>query len=256
MILHCVERGAGPPLALLHGLFGQSANFATVQRRLAEGRRVIALDLRNHGASPRAPTMRYPDMAEDVLETLRARDALPCALVGHSMGGKVAMRAALDAPAAVARLLVADVAPVAYDHAHIHAPLIAAMAAVPLHPALTRAAADAALAAAVADPATRGFLLQNLRLGAAPSWRLNLASIGAALPDLVGWPDPEAAVYPGPTLFLAGARSDYIVPAYRPSIHALGPAARFVTLKAAGHWLHADDPDGFVRIVEAFVPAG
>ena len=83
MILHAVERGTGPPLALLHGLFGQAGNFATVQRRLAAGRRVIALDLRNHGASPHAPTMAYPDMAEDVLETLRRLGALPCAVVGH-----------------------------------------------------------------------------------------------------------------------------------------------------------------------------
>jgi pimeloyl-ACP methyl ester carboxylesterase len=131
---------------------------------------------------------------------------------------------------------------------------VAALAALALPPALTRAAADAALAPAVPDPATRGFLLQNLKLGAAPSWRLNLSAIAAALPALVGWPDPEGAAYPGPALFVAGARSDYIVPAYRPAIHALFPAARFVTLKGAGHWLHADDPDGFVRVVEAFVP--
>jgi pimeloyl-ACP methyl ester carboxylesterase len=255
MILHAVERGAGPPLALLHGLFGQSTNFATAQRRLAEGRRVIALDLRNHGASPRAPAMAYPDMAEDVLETLRMRDALPCALLGHSMGGKVAMCVALEAPAAVSRLLVADVAPVAYDHTHVHAPFVQAMAAVPLHPGLTRAEADAALATAAPDPATRGFLLQNLKLGAAPSWRVNLEAVAAGLPGLVGWPEMEGT-YPGPTLFVAGARSDYLRAAYRPAIHALFPAARFVTLKHAGHWLHADDPDGFARVVEAFAPAG
>jgi pimeloyl-ACP methyl ester carboxylesterase len=256
VILHAVERGTGPPLALLHGLFGQAGNFATVQRRLAAGRRVIALDLRNHGASPHAPTTAYPDMAEDVLETLRRLGALPCAVVGHSMGGKVAMCAALDAPAAVSRLVVADVAPVAYDHIDVHAPFVAAMAALDLRPGLTRAEADAALAPAVPDPAIRGFLLQNLRLGAAPAWRLNLAAIDAALPGLVGWPDPEGAAFPGPTLFVGGARSDYIRPDYRPAIQALFPAARFVTLKAAGHWLHADDPDGFVRVVEAFVPTG
>lgn len=256
MILHAVERGAGPPLALLHGLFGQAANFATVQRRLAGRRRVIALDLRNHGASPHAPTMAYPDMAEDVLETLLALGALPCTLVGHSMGGKVAMRAALDATGAVARLLVADIAPVAYDHGRIHAPYLAAMAALALHPGLTRAEADAALSPAVPDAATRGFLLQNLRLGPAPSWRLNISAVAAALPELVGWPAPGRTPYAGPTLFVAGARSDYIRPEHRPAIHALFPAARFLTLKDAGHWLHADDPDGFVRVVEEFAPAG
>jgi pimeloyl-ACP methyl ester carboxylesterase len=237
----------------LHGLYGQASNFATVQRRLAEGRRVIALDLRNHGSSPHAATMTYPAMAEDVLETLRALGALPCALVGHSMGGKVAMWAALEAPAAVSRLVVADIAPVAYDHAGFHGRYVAAMRALPLHPGLRRAQADEALREAVPDKATRGFLLQNLRFSETPAWRLNLDAIGPALEILAGWPDPEGATYGGPTLFVAGARSDYIRPEYRPAIRALFPAARIVTLKDAGHWVHADDPDGFVSVVEAFV---
>jgi esterase len=251
VILHAVERGEGRPLVLLHGLFGQAVNFGAVQRRLAVGRRVIALDLRNHGASPHAPVMGYRAMAEDVLETLRELRALPATLVGHSMGGKVAMAAALDAPAAVARLLVADIAPVAYDHGASHAVLLAAMAALRLHPGLARVEADAALAPSISNAATRGFLLQNLVLGAEPRWRLNLPAIAAALPWLVGWPEFEGA-YRGPALFLSGARSDYLLPEYRPAIRALFPAARFVSLKQAGHWIHADDPDGFVSVVEGF----
>ena len=255
MILHAVERGRGAPVALLHGLYGQANNFATVQRRLAEGRRVIVLDLRNHGASPHAPDMSYPAMAEDVLETLRDLGALPCALVGHSMGGKVAMRAALDAPAAVSRLLVVDIAPVAYDHAGFHGRYVAAMRAVELRPGLTRAAADAALAEAVPDKATRSFLLLNLRFGGTPSWRLNLEAIEAALPALAGWPLPDDGPYRGPALFLAGGRSDYIRPESREAIRALFPASRVVTLKEAGHWVHADDPEGFIGVAEAFIPA-
>lgn len=252
MILHAVERGEGRPVVLLHGLYGQAQNFGAVQRRLATGRRVIALDLRNHGRSPRAPVMGYPAMAEDVLETLRALGALPAALVGHSMGGKVAMAVALDAPAAVSRLLIADIAPVAYpNHAGSHGGYVAAMQAVPLAPGLTRAQADAALAPAVPDMATRGFLLQNLVTGPEPSWRLNLPAIAEALPWLVGWPD-FAGQYPGPTLMLTGARSDYVRPEHRPTIRASFPAAKFVALKDAGHWVHADDPDGFVSVVEAF----
>jgi pimeloyl-ACP methyl ester carboxylesterase len=147
---------------------------------------------------------------------------------------------------------VADIAPVAYgDHERGHADLLAAMAALPLHPGLTRAQADAALAAAVPNPAIRGFLLQSLRLGAAPAWRLNLPAIAAALPWLVGWP-ALANSYAGPTLFLSGARSDYMRAEYRPAIRARFPMARLVTLKEAGHWIHADDPDGFVSVVEAF----
>lgn len=253
MLLHAVERGTGTPVALLHGLYGQAGNFATIQRRLGETHRVIALDLRNHGQSPRAPTMTYPEMAADVLETLRARDALPAALIGHSMGGKVAMAAALAAPAAVARLLVADIAPVAYDHAGFHAGYVAALRALPLHPGLKRAEADAALAGAVPDPATRAFLLLNLRFGADPSWRLNLDAIAAALPALAGWPTPEDGPYQNPTLFVAGGRSDYVLPEYRPAIAALFPAARVLTLKSAGHWVHADDPEGFLQIAEKFL---
>jgi esterase len=250
MILHAEDRGKGAPVALLHGLFGQAANFGTLQRRLAATRRVIALDLRNHGASGRAPSMSYPAMAEDVLETLRALGALPAALVGHSMGGKVAMMAALEAPAAVARLLVADIAPVRYPPAYRD--LAAAMAAIPLLPGLTRAQADAALAPA-ALPAVRAFLLQNLRFGAVPRWRIDLSAIAAALPRLEDWPDRDGAPYAGPTLFVAGARSNYIRPEHRTPIRALFPNARFVTVKDAGHWVHADNPSGFAAVLEAFL---
>jgi pimeloyl-ACP methyl ester carboxylesterase len=252
MILHAVETGAGAPVALLHGLFGQAANFATLQRRLAATYRVIALDLRNHGASPHAPSMSYPAMAGDVLETLRARGALPAALIGHSMGGKVAMMAALQAPAAVSRLLVADIAPVRYPPGF--RALAQAMAAIPLHPGLTRAEADAALAE-VAAPEVRAFLLQNLRFGATPHWRIFLPAITEALPVLEDWPAVDRPPYAGPALFVAGARSDYLRAEHRPIIRARFPAARFVTLKDAGHWVHADNPAGFAAVAEAFLAA-
>jgi pimeloyl-ACP methyl ester carboxylesterase len=256
MILHGIEAGAGPPLVLLHGLFGAARNFGVVQRALAARFRVLALDLRNHGSSPHAHGMDYPTLAADVIETLAARDALPCYLAGHSMGGKVAMRVALDRPAAVSRLVVADIAPVAY--APGFRAISAAMAALPLTPGLTRAQADAALAPAVPDAVMRGFLLHNLALGARPGWRIGLGEIIAGLFDIVDWP-AAGSLYPGPTLFIAGERSDYIRPEYRGPIRALFPAARFVTLKGAGHWVHADNPAGFVSVLEAFLadpPAG
>lgn len=256
MILHVLERGEGRPVALLHGLYGQAGNFGDVRRRLAEaGWRVIALDLRNHGASPHTPTMSYPEMADDVLQTLRAAEALPCALIGHSMGGKVAMCAALAEPAAVTRLLVADIAPVVYAHEMSHAGWLAAMAAVELHPGLTRAEADAALAAAVPDVRVRGFLLTNLQTGVAPRWRIGLAAIAAALPQLVGWPQDVQGRYDGPTLFLAGAHSDYVGADDAAAIRALFPAARLATLPKAGHWLHADNPGGFIDAALAFLNA-
>ena len=250
MILHSIEAGQGPPLVLLHGLFGAARNFGAVQRALAPGSRVIALDLRNHGSSPHEAVGGYDAMAADVLETLKTLAALPATVLGHSMGGKVAMRMALDRPDAVAALIVADIAPVTYEP-HLR-PVAAAMAELELTPGLTRAQADAALAANVPEPGMRGFLLQNLTLGAAPSWRIGLPEIIAAMPAIEAWPETGQS-YAGPTLFLAGERSNYIRREYRTAILQLFPAARFVTLKDAGHWLHADNQVGFIGIVQAFL---
>lgn len=254
MILHSVSRGEGPVLVLLHGLFGQSGNFGAVQRRLAAGgRRVFALDLRNHGASPHARGMDYRTMAEDVRETLDALGVLPCAVLGHSMGGKTAMALALAHPDAVTRLCVADIAPVRYrPHLVTYA---VAMRDLALRPGMTRAEADAALAPVVEDEGERTFLLSNLLLGAQPRWRIGLDQIIAGMDDIQDWP-VEAGAYTGPTLFLAGARSRYVRPEHRPAIAALFPAAKVVTLKNAGHWLHADDPEGFLAVVEVFAPGG
>ena len=255
MILNTISRGEGPVLALLHGLFGQAGNFGTIQRRLAErGRRVLAVDLRNHGASPHAAGMGYRTMAADVRETLAALGVLPCAVLGHSMGGKTAMALALGHPDAVSRLCVADIAPVAYPP-HLVSYAIA-MRALVLSSTITRAQADAALAPVVADDGERAFLLSNLRLGEAAHWRIGLDEIIAGMDDIQDWPAIAAPPYAGPTLFLAGARSRYVRSEHRGTITALFPAARFVTLKNAGHWLHADDPEGFLAVVEAFVPVG
>lgn len=253
MILNAIAMGSGTPVVLLHGLFGQARNFGQIQRALAQRWRVIALDLRNHGGSPHAADMRYATMAEDVLETLASLDAAAAALIGHSMGGKVAMRAALLHPEPVARLLVSDIAPVVYPP-HNH-PIVAAMRAVPLHDGLTRAAADASLVDAVPDPLVRAFLLQNLRLGAPPAWRIGLNEIAAAMADVEGWDAMGDATYSGRTLFVAGETSEYISQDDRPTIRVLFPKARFVTVKRAGHWVHADNPAGFLAVVEAFLSA-
>jgi esterase len=255
MRLAFTETGDGPPLVLLHGLFGAGRNFGAVARALAGAWRVILPDLRDHGASPHGPIGGYADLAADVADTLVGIGALPCALAGHSMGGKTAMRLALDRPGAVSRLLVSDIAPVAYPPGF--RAYAAAMRALPLAPGLTRAAADAALAGVVEAPSVRAFLLQNLEFGAAPHaaprWRIGLDEIAAALPAIEGWEAPAGARYDGPALFVGGARSDYIRPEHRPAIRALFPAARFATVKAAGHWVHADNPAGFIAVLNAFL---
>lgn len=249
MILKTVRMGEGPAIILLHGLFGAASNWGRVQRRLAETHAVLAMDLRNHGASPHDPRMDYPTMAADVAETMATEGVATAGVLGHSMGGKVAMQLALARPGIVSRLLVADVAPVHYQP---HFRLIAAaMLDLPLAPGLTRAEANAALGHVAPDPAVRGFLLQNLRFGDPPAWRIGLRQIADALPFVEDW--PGAGRYDGPVLVLRGERSDYILPEHRPLFRALFPAAKFATLRDAGHWLHADAPDAFLATVRAFM---
>ncbi len=248
MILRTVRMGEGRPIVLLHGLFGAASNWGRVQRRLAEGHLVIAMDARNHGASPHSAVFDYATMAADVAETMAAEGVEAACVVGHSMGGKTAMQLALTAPGRVERLLLADIAPVHYPP-HFR-DIAAAMLSIPLLPGLTRAEANAAIEATAADPAVRGFLLQNLRFGDPPAWRIGLAEIAAGLPAIERW--EGAGVYDGPVLVLRGERSDYVLPEHRPLFRALFPRARFASLRDAGHWLHADAPEAFVAMVLSF----
>jgi len=255
MRLNVIEMGQGTPLVLLHGLFGQAGNFGAVQKVLAgNGRRVLALDLRNHGASPHAAEMDYATMAADVAETLQALGAAPADVVGHSMGGKVAMMLAMAHPGVVSRLVVVDIAPVAYPPAF--RPYAEAMQALPLEPGLTRKTADAALAAAVPAAGVRGFLLQNLDL-ARPAWRIGLGEIAAALAGIEAAPElPAGARFDGPVLVLSGENSDYVREEHRPAFRALFPAVRFGRVKGAGHWVHAEQPAGFLAALGAFLGEG
>jgi pimeloyl-ACP methyl ester carboxylesterase len=254
MRLAVTEAGEGKPVALLHGLLGAGQNFGAVQKALAaRGHRVLALDLRNHGSSPHAPTMSYPEMAADVAETLRAQGAWPAAVIGHSMGGKAAMALALTQPEGVARLLVADIAPVTYP-TPVFTRYIAAMRAIPLRPGLTRRDADAALTAAVPSAPLRGFLLQNLLFNEdPPRWRIALDVIAAEMAKIGGWPDLPGP-YAGKVLVLAGDASDYIRPEHHALFTRLFPTARFAAIPA-GHWLHAENPAAFLDQVTAFLEA-
>lgn len=243
---------AAPPLLIAHGLFGSARNWGVIARRLSAGRQVLAVDMRNHGASPWHATHSYPELADDLAKVIAAQGGRADVL-GHSMGGKAAMVLALTRPELVNRLIVADMAPVAYSHTQAH--LIAAMRALDLAALTRRGEADAALAAHVADAGVRAFLLQSLDLRAQPPrWRLNLDALEAEMGHILGWPAVSGR-FEGPALFLAGALSHYVLPEHRATIRALFPAARIARIPGTGHWLHAEKPREFEAAVAAFLDA-
>jgi esterase len=242
----------GSPVVVLHGLFGSSRNWMTAARRLASEHRVIAADLRNHGTSPHTETMSYPEMAGDVYETITDLGFGPVALIGHSMGGKTAMLAALQHPEVVDRLVVVDAAPVAYPPAFVA--YAQAMRAANLTSVHRRADVEKQLVEAVPEAGTRAFLLQNLILDdSGVRWRPNLPAIEAALPAISGWPADVTGSYDGPTLFVYGGKSDYVRPEHRDTILRYFPHTKFAEIPEAGHWVHAERLDDFLAAVTPFL---
>jgi esterase len=244
---------ARTPLIVAHGLFGSARNFNTLGRGWAAGRRVILVDMRNHGASPWADAMDYPAQAGDLADAVERLAGGRALVLGHSMGGKAAMALALTRPELVAGLIVADIAPIAYTHTHL--PYVRAMRAVDLDRVRRRSDADPMLADAVPEPSLRAFLLQNLLVeGGAARWRLNLEAIEREMPVLTGWPDdwPHRR-YDGPALMLHGGASDYVPEASRARIGELFPGAEIEAIEGAGHWLHAEKPAEFAAAVERWL---
>ena len=238
----------GTPVVIVHGLFGSARNWGVIAKRLSDSHRVLTVDLRNHGLSPHDPDHSYPALAADLADTIRALRS-PVHLVGHSMGGKAAMVLALTAPELIERLIVADIAPVAYSHSQMR--YVDAMRAVDLSQASRRSEAEAQLGAQGVEPALQSFFTQSLDL-TARRWRLNLDALAKNMPKIMDFPD-IAGQFDRPTLFLTGAESDYVQPAHRDKIRALFPTARFAKLPGAGHWLHADKPREFEAAVRAFL---
>lgn len=253
MKLNLLETGAGAPVVLLHGLMGSAQNWGGIARRLGLRHRALAMDARNHGVSGHAAGMDYAAMAADVVETLAAAGIGRAAVLGHSMGGKTAMMLALSRPDLVGRLVVADIAPVRY--AAPSRAYVEAMARMALHPGMTRRDAMAALADAVPEAAIRAFLVQNLVFGdGAPRWRIGLSAIAAGMDAVEDFAPPRDARYTGPVLCIRGSRSGYVQPAHMAAISGYFPAVRHAEL-ATGHWVHADDPHGFLALIEPFLEA-
>jgi len=252
-MLHTVihgDPGGAPPLLIAHGLFGSARNWGVLARRLSDDRQVLAVDMRNHGASPRSPRHGYEEMAGDLAEVIAAHGGRADVL-GHSMGGKAAMVLALTRPGLVGSLVVADIAPAAYTHTQL--PLVRAMRGLDLSVVATRRDADAALAGEVPDPAVRAFLLQSLELkGDRPRWLLNLDALEAEMPRIMGFPGIEAR-FGGPALFLSGGASDYVGAEHADLIRGLFPRAEQATIPDAGHWLHAEAPREFETALRAFL---
>jgi len=252
--LHHLTFGeAGSPVVILHGLFGAAKNWTTIAKRLQDEYRVIALDLRNHGQSPWAPSMHLNDMAEDVAKFMAANGLQGAPVVGHSLGGKVAMALALRHSQVVGRLLVSDIAPVAYPRTL--SGYVDAMQALNISGEKRRKDLVNDLKKAVEEPGIRAFLLSNLRpSGDGFEWQVNLEAIGNGMADIMGFPASlDDHVYDGATLFVRGQTSDYVRPAHHGGIKKFFPKSKIVTVKGAGHWIHADKPDAFYDILKGFL---
>jgi pimeloyl-ACP methyl ester carboxylesterase len=255
-MLHTTELGeSGSRVVFCHGLFGQGRNFTAIAKALAGEHRVVLLDMPDHGRSPWSERFDYLTAADQVAQLLSADD--PGALVGHSMGGKIAMLVALRHPGLVGRLVVVDVAPVAYDHAAEFAGYIEAMRAIDLDTLERRSQAEEALEQAVPDPTVRGFLLQSLRRdGDHWRWSLNLELLGRDLDSITGWPEDAlrgVEPYDGKVLWVSGAESAYVRDDYVEAMGRWFPHNRRVTVKGAGHWVHSERPEVFVEVLRRFL---
>lgn len=254
MQLYHRQLGQGEPLVMLHGLFGSSDNWLGVASKLAQKFHVFMLDLRNHGVSPHSHETSYPVMAADVTEFLDTRKLDRVNILGHSLGGKVAMQFALDFPTRVEKLIVVDIAPRAYSPEHEK--IFNALLALDLKKFQTRTQIEEALAPEIPDLVLRRFLLKNLKTPVAPSssftWKVNLSGLFKNHHTIYE-PIISETPFSGSVLFLRGGKSRYISEADAPGIKSLFPQAKIETIAQAGHWVQADAPEEFALLVSSFL---
>src|SRR5690554_761708 len=253
MILHSQILGSGKPFVILHGFLGMGDNWKTLGMRWAEdGYEVHLLDLRNHGRSFHSEDFSYEVMAEDVNRYCDEHDLHEIIILGHSMGGKVAMQFAVDFPKRISKLIVADIGPKEYPRHHQD--ILDALSALDFTEIKSRRDAETALSENIREQGTRLFVLKNLYRNSKKELdlRLNLPVLSEKI-DAVGIALPEDAVYNGETLFLAGENSRYIQTEDGPLIKKHFPEAVIETISAAGHWLHADNPDEFFSRCTEFI---
>lgn len=250
MLLHFQTLGQGKPLILVHGLFGSGNNWGTIAKHFSQHYQVICVDLRNHGRSPHSASQSFTDMAEDLLLLCDTLNLEQIHLLGHSLGGKVAMQFAVQHPERVDKLMVADMAIRAYADAHTH--LIDAMMEIDLTALGNRQEVDSLLRKRIPQTELRQFLLMNLvKLDSGLAWRINLSALKtnySSLQQAVC----ENARYAKPSLFIRGEQSDYVqeVDIDQISSHFIG--AQFASLPT-GHWVHAENPQAFIEVVSNFL---
>jgi len=241
-----------PAVVLIHGLFGDKDNLKSLARDLQDDYYCIMVDARNHGDSPHCAEMTYNLMAADVLTTVDALDVQQFAVVGHSMGGKIAMQLAMDNPNRVTRAVFADIAPADYDGTHDD--ILTALQQVDLQQISSRSDADKQLAKSISTQGVRQFLLKNLRkTDAGYEWRLNINGLIDQYSGIAG--NVTDGQYDGPVLFIKGGDSNYLTEAHRDAITQRFSDVDVKVIEGTGHWLHAEKPRIFNRLVADFLAA-
>ena len=258
---------AGPPLIIVHGLYGASDNWVSIARDLSDRFEVFVVDQRNHGQSPHSPEHDYPSMREDLREFMDLQGIRKAVLIGHSMGGKTVMSFAEAWPDRVQALVSVDIAPRSYRNLALvsrsaanHASMIDAMKKIDLSKIDSREDADRALALSIGSDRIRSFLLKNLRReqGGAFQWRINLEAISNNLEAIFEGMDREAIAARGgisgfPALFISGGNSDYIRTTDHQIIRDIFPSAEVVSIQGTGHWVHAEQPTLLVKTLRYFL---
>lgn len=250
-VLNHSIRGDGDAVILIHGLFGGLENLNMLAKSLEHQYKVINIDVRNHGKSFRHSSMSYVEMANDVFILLDQLNIHTCSIVGHSMGGKIAMQCALLQPERVTKLVIADMSPVKYGHNHTN--VINGLQSIDLERVENRKHADSQLAEHVKDIGVRQFLLKSLyKVESNFMWRANIEVIANDYENISA-AITSSAPFNGDTLFIKGGNSDYILTEHRPAIAKLFPKAKAKIINGTGHWLHAEKPEAFNKIVLSFL---
>ncbi len=248
---HTIRGEDGPWVLLLHGLFGSHNNLGGIARVLSAHYRVLMVDLRNHGRSPHSDFMSYDHMVTDFVGLLDQHDIDSAIVIGHSMGGKLAMGLASQHSQRVRAAVIVDIAPV--DYPPHHETVFRALRSLDLRGLKSRAQADKQMAREIDDIGLRQFLLSNLkRADDGFQWRMNLNVIEEQYDEIAAAPELKQP-YQGPCLFIRGGESDYIDADGRQIIQRWFPGAEIATIEESGHWPHSQHPEAFNTLVESFL---